>query len=85
MPLSKINSILILEFDVVRDLSFNELKINLGFELTHKNMISGRLGRCGDRLTLGAGLRYRKLIFDYGLITHSDLGISNKFSAGLDF
>ncbi len=83
--LTDINSMTILEIDVVKDLAFNEMRLNMGVEFVYKNSLFGRLGRSGERLTIGAGLRYRKLIFDYGLITHSDLGLSNKFSAGLDF
>jgi len=85
IPLTKINSILTVEIDLVKDLSFNELKLNTGIELAYQNKIYGRLGKSGCRYTAGVGLRYKKLVFDYGLITHPDLGLSNKFSAGLDF
>ncbi|MEO0184866.1 MAG: hypothetical protein ABIL22_03415 [candidate division WOR-3 bacterium] len=85
IPLNKINTLLTIESDIVKDLSFNEFKLNTGIEIAYRNTIYGRLGKSGAWYTAGAGLRYKKFIFDYGLITHPDLGISNKFSAGLDF
>ncbi|MGB9720576.1 MAG: hypothetical protein ACPL28_03725 [bacterium] len=85
IPLNKINAVLTIESDIVKDLSLNELKLNMGMEFAYKNAIYGRLGKSGPWYTVGAGLRHRKFIFDYGLITHPDLGISNKFSAGVDF
>lgn len=85
IPLTGINSTLTIEVDLVKDLSFDELRLNTGIELAYQNKIYGRVGKSGGRYTAGAGLRYKRLVFDYGLITHSDLGLSNKFSAGLVF
>ncbi len=85
IPLKKINSILTIESDIVKDFCFAEIRLNTGVELAYQNMIFGRLGKSGGRFTAGVGLRYKKLVFDYGMITQSDLGISNKFSAGLNF
>lgn len=85
IPLSGINSTLTIEVDLIKDLSFDEIKLNTGIEWAYQNKIYGRLGESGGRYTAGAGLRYKRLVFDYGLITHSDLGLSNKFSAGLVF
>uniref|UniRef100_A0A7V0Z3Y3 PorV/PorQ family protein n=1 Tax=candidate division WOR-3 bacterium TaxID=2052148 RepID=A0A7V0Z3Y3_UNCW3 len=85
IPLTRINAVLIIESDIVKDLSFNNLLLNNGIEIAYKNKIFGRLGISGDRYTAGVGLRYKKLVFDYGLITHEDLGISNKFSACIEF
>ncbi len=85
IPLTKINSVLIIESDIIKDLSFNDILLNNGIEIAYQNKVYGRLGRCGNRYTAGVGLRYKKLTFDYGLITHQDLGISNKFSAGIEF
>lgn len=85
IPLTGINSTLTIEVDLVKDLSFDELRLNTGIELAYQNKIYGRLGKSGGRYTAGAGLRYKRLVFDYGLITHSDLGLSNKFSAGFVF
>jgi len=85
IPLTRINAVLIIESDIVKDLSLKDFVLNNGLEIAYKNKIYGRLGISGDRYTAGVGLRYKKLVFDYGLITHQDLGISNKFSAGIEF
>lgn len=85
IPLISMHSAITIEVDLVKDLSFDELKLNAGIEWAYQNKIYGRLGKSGGRYTAGAGLRYKRLVFDYGLITHSDLGLSNKFSAGLVF
>lgn len=85
IPIVSLNSLLTIEIDLIKDLAFNELKLNTGIEWVYQNKIYGRLGKSGSRYTVGVGLRYKRLVFDYGLITHSDLGLSNKFSAGIDF
>lgn len=85
IPISSMNLVLIIESDIVKDLSLNDLLLNNGIEIAYQNKIYGRLGRSGNRYTAGVGLRYKNLTFDYGLITHQALGISNKFSAGIEF
>ncbi|MCX7994390.1 MAG: hypothetical protein N3A65_01285 [candidate division WOR-3 bacterium] len=85
IPLSKINSILTIESDFMRHFTMDDILLAHGIELAYKNKIYGRFGKTGNRYTAGAGLRYKKIFFDYGLITHTDLGISNKFSLGLEF
>lgn len=85
IPLPRINSLLTIELDIIKDLPLNDLSLKTGIELTYQNKIYGRLGKSDSRYTAGAGFRYKKLIFDFGFITHSDLGISNKFSLGVVF
>ncbi len=83
--LTSINAVLIIESNIVKELSYNDFLLNNGIEIAYKDKIYGRLGISGDRYTAGVGLGYKKLTFNYGLITHQDLGISNKFSAGIEF
>ncbi|MEO0190563.1 MAG: hypothetical protein ABIL18_06240, partial [candidate division WOR-3 bacterium] len=85
IPIAKLNLMFTIESDVVQSISLNEFLLYNGVEMVYRNKISGRLGRNGSRYTAGIGFRYKKLFFDYGLITHQDLGISNKFSAGIEF
>lgn len=85
IPLEKINSTLTIESDIVKDLSLDDISLYHGIEFSYQKKIYGRLGKNNTRYTAGVGLRYKKLSFDYGLITHQDLGVSNKFSAILDF
>jgi hypothetical protein len=84
-PLIMLNSVVIFELDIIKDLSLNNFSLNSGLEFAYKDKLFFRAGRNENRYTAGAGIKYRKLIFDYGLITHPDLGISNKFSAGIEF
>ncbi|MEO0137319.1 MAG: hypothetical protein ABIL39_01955 [candidate division WOR-3 bacterium] len=85
IPLDQINSVLIIETDIVKDLAQDDFFLLQGIELAFRQRIYGRVGRYGERLTAGVGLRYQRLLFDYGLITHNDLGISNKFSLLVQF
>ncbi|MEO0128868.1 MAG: hypothetical protein ABIL02_01355 [candidate division WOR-3 bacterium] len=85
IPITKMNLVLTIESDIVKDLSLNDFMLNNGIEIAYQNKIYGRLGKSNNRYTAGVGLKYKKLTFDYGLITHQDLGISNKFSAGIEF
>lgn len=84
IPLEKVNSIIIIECDIVKSLDIQGFDLNFGFEYAYKDILFGRCGRTAGNYTLGIGLKYKKFNLDYALITHS-LENSNKFSAGLEF
>jgi hypothetical protein len=85
LPIGALDSRLTIEIDLVKTLDIQGYDLNVGVEYEHKGFLSGRLGLTGGRFCLGAGLKYKKLTFDYALMTHSTLEISNKFSAGIEF
>ncbi|HEX7318855.1 MAG TPA: hypothetical protein VF399_00670 [bacterium] len=85
LPLDRISSRLIIETDIVKAIDDNGFAVNIGCEYGYKELVFGRIGWTRGTYTLGAGIRYRKLRFDYAFVTHSDLENSNKFSAGLEF
>lgn len=85
IPFERFESKVIIESDLVKNLQLSGFESNFGIEYNYKNTISGRIGKNGGRFTLGVGLRYKRWDFNYALITHSDLGGSNKFSLGLEF
>jgi len=85
IQIKKINSVITLECDFVKTLDVSGFDFNFGFEYTYKHLIFGRIGVHRGNYTLGIGLFYKKIRFDYALVTHSWLENSNKFSAGLQF
>ena len=85
IPLEKIESRITLECDFLKYIDLPGFAINTGFEFGYHNVLFGRLGINQGNFTLGAGLRFKKLVLDYAFINHSYLKDSNKFSAGLEF
>lgn len=85
IPLEKIQSQIILEIDFLKYLDLPGFAVNTGFEFGYHNMLFGRFGINEGNITLGAGLRYKKLVIDYAFINHTYLKDSNKISAGLEF
>ena len=85
IPIEKISSVITLECDFVKSLDIDGFNVNMGFEYTFRNFISGRFGRHNGNYTFGVGLKYKKFNLDYALVTHSELKNSNKISAGLTF
>jgi len=85
IPLEKIQSQITLECDFLKYIDLPGYAINMGFEFGYHNMLFGRFGIKEGNFTLGAGLRYKKLVIDYAFINHNYLKDSNKISAGLEF
>jgi len=85
IPITRLNSEWVMEADLLKNLEQNDFNLKIGFEYNYKNIISGRLGKTEQRYTMGMGLKYKRIIFDYALLTHSELGVSHKFSCGLKF
>jgi len=85
IPLTTINSGVVLACDVVKPIDIEGFDVNLGFEYTYKDVICGRIGIYRGNYTFGAGLQYRQFNVDYALVTHSELANSNKISAGYRF
>jgi len=53
---------------------------HLGFELSYKNVIAGRIGSDIGNLTTGAGLKFSRYRIDLALFDHSDLDTSYRGS-----
>ncbi|MEO0226969.1 MAG: hypothetical protein ABIL70_02830 [candidate division WOR-3 bacterium] len=85
IPLPRMNSFFTLESDLIKKFAERGFELNTGLEYRYKGIIAGRIGKTNARYTFGAGLRYRKLNFDYAFLTHKDLGHSNKLSLKLEF
>lgn len=78
-----------LEFDIYfegRELasqwSVSELSIDnhYGLELSIKDRFFLRGGNNYGHLTAGGGIRWRSLLFDYGFMSHEQLGATHRFS-----
>ncbi len=85
IPFPESNSSFTLESDLIKEFDERGFEVNTGIEYNHRGVVAGRLGRADNRYTFGVGLRYRKLNLDYALLTHIDLGPSNKLSLTLEF
>ncbi len=85
LPIPRINSRFTLECAVQKQMDLPGFLIRTGAEFAYHQTLYGRCGISPDGFTLGAGVRYRRLFFDYALATHSYLKNTNKFSAGIEF
>ncbi|MCK5127193.1 MAG: PorV/PorQ family protein, partial [candidate division Zixibacteria bacterium] len=61
------------------------LKIRTGFEVIHRNGLILRSGYDRDNFTLGMGIRYQDLIFDYAYKFIDHLSDSHRFSFTYNF
>ncbi len=57
---------------------------HFGFEYRFGKASGIRAGINRGRMTFGAGFQFKKLIFNYGYISHSNLGSTNKFSLAIN-
>ena len=85
LSIESIHTDLIFACDVTKRIDVQGYSVNLGFEFGYKDLIFGRMGLYQGDYTLGAGLQYKRFIIDYAFVTHSELGNTNKISAGLTF
>jgi len=80
-----IDADIMLACDITKHIDVRGFEINVGFEFSYKDFLSGRIGLDNGNYTLGAGLQYKKFFVDYAFLTHSELNNTNKISAGLIF
>jgi len=72
----------IFTFDI-NDFSRLEESINFGDEITFSDFLSFRLGMCERTLTLGFGMRFKKIQTDFGFFFNKELGVL--YRTGLTF
>ncbi len=67
--------------------SFNQVSLDphFGFEYRFGENTGIRAGINRGRFTFGAGFQFKKLLFNYGYSSHSNLGSTNKFSLAISF
>jgi tetratricopeptide (TPR) repeat protein len=61
------------------------VKLRTGFEISHTSGLALRTGYDRDNFTLGMGLRYQQLTFDYAYKFMEHLTDSHRFSLSFDF
>jgi tetratricopeptide (TPR) repeat protein len=73
-----------LVFDIDKP-EHRNVKVRTGFEVSHSSGLSLRTGYDRDNVTMGLGIRYHQLTFDYAYKFMDHLSDSHRFSLSFDF